>query len=357
MGEREERIVPKKYQGKEIYSFSRLSTFKNCEYEYWLNYVKKLPKLQNCYGDIGGIVHDLVQSIQRNEITNEQAIEEFNQNLLRLELIGRVFPSDKVKQNFTECITHFFNNYKVVEAEKFEIEREIYTQIGERNIVILGYLDILYHFKDDVIEIQDYKTSTMFSAKDLPEKSRQLVLYAYALRKDYNIEVTSIKFNMLKYATVSWQGATKLRSVNYQRNQICEKLKNEFKKDLKKLGKPELEANFIIAEAIQTNIIPEELKDKYQINDCFIEVPLTDESISELENYVDNTVIKITNKDSNNEDDWKSTDLNKNSFYCSTLCGMKKQCKYYKQYIEKNIDDFEPKKEETLFTKLFGGSQ
>jgi hypothetical protein len=357
MSEHEERIIPKQYQERELYSFSRLGSFKNCEYEYWLNYIKKLSKLQNIYGFIGGSVHDLTQSMQRKEIDNNQALELFNQELLKAELQGFKFPSDKVKQNFTECILHFLKNYKVVDAEKFEIEKEIYCSIGKLDTVILGYLDILYHFKDGVIEIQDYKSSTMFSAKDLPEKSRQLVLYAYALAKDYGIKVNSIKFNMLKYATIIWQGKTKKRSVNYQRNQICLKLKNEFKKDLLAMNKPEMEVNFIIAQAIESNKIPDILKDKYQISDCLIEVPLTDESITELENYIDDTVTKIMSKDVNNEGDWQPTDLNKNSFYCSTLCSQRKSCKYYKQYIEKNIDDFEPKQPDTLFTKLFGNGK
>lgn len=356
MAEREKKIIPEQYQGKEIYSFSRLGCFDHCSYEFWLNYIKKLPKLQNIYGHIGSIVHDLVQSMQRGEMTNKESVDEFNKELLKCDLTGLKFPSDKVKQNFTECVSHFLEHFTPVECEKFEIEKEIYTQIGNENTVILGYLDIIYFYKSGVIEIEDYKTSTMFSAKEIPEKARQLILYAYAL-KDYGIKVSSIKFNMLKYATVSWQGAIKMRSVNYQRNQICEKLKNEFKKDLKKLGKPEMEANFIITEAIQTNIVPDILQDKYTISDCYINVPLTDKSIEELEHYIDTTRLNIGERNPENENDWQPLDLNKGSFYCSTLCGQRKNCKYFREYIERNIDNFEPKKEENLFTKLFGGGE
>jgi hypothetical protein len=354
MSNREELIIPEKYKGKELFSFSRISTYDNCKREFFYNYIQKLPNIQNIYGQIGGDVHDLTQRLQRKEITNEYAVKRFNQDILKAELLGLKFPNEKVKQNFVECILHFLKNYKVIEAKQFEIEKELFATIGFTDTLFLGYLDILYFYNDGIIEIQDYKTSTMFSTKEIPKKSRQLILYAYALAKSYNIKVNSIKFNMLKYLVITWKGKTKVRSVNYPRNKFIEKMSKEFKKDLQEIGKNDLEIAFILSKAQTDNEIPKEIANKYTITDCLIEVSLNDCTIKEMENFIDDIVIDINSRNKNNESEWYSCDIEKNSFYCSILCGQRKNCSVYKQFCEDNADKFTKKEENNSIKELFG---
>jgi hypothetical protein len=81
---------------------------------------------------------------------------------------------------------------------------------------------------------------------------------------------------------------------------------------------------------------------------------MTDEKVDELKQYIINTVHAIESKDKDNKDEWKAVEINKqNSFYCSVLCGHRKHCKYYKQFLEDNSDSFEKKGKKDEFD-LFG---
>ena len=54
---------------QELYSFSKLNSFHQCEYQYYLNYILKEKGKQNVYGHLGGVIHDLCEQLSKNEIT------------------------------------------------------------------------------------------------------------------------------------------------------------------------------------------------------------------------------------------------------------------------------------------------
>jgi hypothetical protein len=352
-----ERKVPEKFKDREIWSISRLTSFLDCPYGYYLKYILRQRGQDNIYNVTGSCVHEICESLQYGKMTNEEALKQFELSLFQsLEINGHAFPSDKVKDNFIQCLKHYFKHYKPIDAKEFKSEMEFYTKI--ENHVFVGYIDGVVFNYDDSIEVIDYKTSTKYQAKDLEKHGYQLVLYALALHQEYGFEVDTIKWNMVKYANVTWCGKTAQRKGFWLRNEIVYKLRNEIKKDLIGLGMLELEVELLLDKAVESNdmtLFPQSVQDKYTISDGYIEYPLTTENVNKLKTFVRETIEKISSTPKEDKY-WKPKDIDKEgSFFCNLLCGQP-SCPHYKEWMESNKDNFKNKPIENndLLKDLFG---
>jgi hypothetical protein len=258
------------------YSFSRLETFHSCKRSFYYNYIEKDRGGDNIYSFLGTVTHELTQSMIQKQITNDEAVEQFIAAVDDAEMLDLPWISDNVKNNYVNCIVHFLENYVPVENNTIRIED--YFEIDIKGITMIGYIDLWYRIESDIY-IVDLKTSSKFSKKDLPKKSRQLLLYAIALSEKYPDYKIHLQFNMLKYV-------------------------------LKK-GKL-LERNKL------------DLFDEY--SDGIVEVDFNEESIQEVKDYVTDTVKGIN---SINQDDIVYWDLGYNptkDFFCKNLCSHRTKC-------------------------------
>lgn len=344
MANRPERKVPEKFKGRKIYSISRLTSFMNCEYGYFLNYHLKKQGKPNIYSLLGTKVHEILERLQISEITKEEAKKEFDNALFEVtEIMGYKFMSDKVRDNFIKSIRHFFDYYKPIPASKVLMEKEFYTEVA--GVVLVGFIDVVALFEDKDadgnittrVEVVDYKTSSKYTSKDIDEHGLQLVLYAMALEQEFGVKISKIKWNMLKYCNVKWQGATKPREAFYLRSEVVSKLRTELKKDLRKEGMTDPEIELLLAKAEETNdmtILPKSIQGKYEITDGYIEYDYTAEKKTMLELFVASTVKEIEAKNPVDEKEWKAKDVAQDSFFCGTLCDFKTSCPFYSKYIE-----------------------
>jgi hypothetical protein len=147
----------------------------------------------------------------------------------------------------------------------------------------------------------------------------------------------------------------KVKKKMCNRGKWVKEIRSTLEKDMYKLGIDEFEVEMLLDKAVEDNnldCLPN--KEKYWLEDCFVEYEITDEKIEELKQYIVNTVNAIDRKDFSNENDWQPVEIDKyNSFYCATLCGHRKTCKFYKKFLEENADSFE-KKNKTDDFDLFG---
>lgn len=329
----------------EIYSYSRLTTFKGCEFEYYLNYIKKMKSRQNIYGFIGGKVHEILEDLQASKITNDEAIKKFENYLEDCEIIGYKFPSERTKENFEYDVKHYLKNFKPSISDIVEIEEDFLINIG--NIKFRGFIDKRLDGK-----IIDYKTSSKFKKKDKDEKGMQLVSYAYATEQMGRGKVKSVGWDMIKYANVSYGNRTRM----IERNKLIKELTVDISKQLQKLGYEDFEIDLMVKKAEENNSfdnLPTEIKNRYKIEPCIVDYPYNKKTKEQFEIFIKDTVSKIEAKNAEDEDDWKPKEITeKDSFYCGFLCGQRDNCKYYKKFLQENADNFE--KKESDMEKLFG---
>lgn len=191
--------------------------------------------------------------------------------------------------------------------------------------------------KGKKVWITDFKTSSLYTAKLLNEMAGQLLLYAMEIHQKTGIpyERIHIQFNFLKYLKCSMQRLnSKMTTTNLERRDYVECISNLIKMWLKNSSEniDDLQLNLLLEKAIKGNsldILPENVKNKFTIDDCIIEVPYNESPIKELTENITKTISDIESKTSEYEisncDDKKGSELfwkditDKSSFFIANL--------------------------------------
>lgn len=339
----EELVQKLREDGHTVWSFSRLGTFHNCNFEYYNTYIKKNRGIGNCYTELGSLCHEYVEGVYKGEIIDTS---DFNQKLhnklLELEIMDLDFPSEVIKNSFVKDMDHFTINFSKLDGE-FDIEKMFLAKVGGK--YLLGYIDAIRTIEDEdgnkKTSIIDWKSSSKFTGDKLTSAGRQLIIYKLGLEQTSDLNIDKIMWGMLKYINVCWKlknGNIKKKMVN--RGKLIKEMKNTFEKEMLKSGMDEIEVGMILMLAESNNSLkdlPDIITDKYWLEDCFVEYEATEEVIKEVEDYVVNTIEEIESKDIHNESEWKPLDFDKEgTFYCNTLCSHRKTCSFIREYNQKN---------------------
>ncbi|WP_297131799.1 PD-(D/E)XK nuclease family protein [Terrisporobacter sp.] len=269
-----------------IYSFSRLGSYENCPYGYYLTYIKHERGENGTYGVLGGILHEIMESLEHGLISKEDALNKWNNEIEFLETLDELnFPTEKSKNNYLEDISLYLKSFKPLEFGNKEVKSESYFEIELKGHTFRGYIDlaVIDHEKKE-IKIYDYKTSSKsgFTGKNLIKKCYQLILYATSMESAYpNYSIITTCFDMVKYARHVETGKIKER------------------KDIM--------------------VYEEDEYERY-----FLEIPYNEENKEKFLEYIE-TSIKLIELDID-KNDWKAN--YKNKFFCNNLCSHNKTCKY-----------------------------
>ena len=277
----------------DIWSFSKLSSYHNCAYAWYLTYVLHEKGEDNVYGVLGNSIHDCLESMCKDEMTIEEAKEKFKQDYDMCKFLGMNFPTENTEKKYIYDIEHAFDYF---EKPKGRLEEERYIEFEIENKKFRGYVDlIIFNDEEKTIQVLDWKSSSRFSKRDLEShKVFQLILYSMYLEKEYpDYKILNPVFYMLKYARV--------------KNDVT--------------GRESIRERIDIDDTIHEVLEP-----------YIVEVQYNDNMKDKLKQYINEVTLDIAFNDEDEESDWYPTaeELRNNSFYCKNLCGHKKKCKFYK---------------------------
>lgn len=343
--------VMKKYGVNELYSWSKINCFMTSPYEYLLKYIlHKNEDVDNCaYAPMGGICHSIIERLYENQITYQDMVEEFDDGwITAIEIADLKFDrndvvkNNNIKEKYKENLYHFFKTHNMIQSN-VAIEKFVAAKIDKW--VLQGYVDAIYKDDDGYYNIIDWKTSTKYSGKTAEEKCGQLIVYAIGLNQQ-GIPMDKIKicWNFLKYVSIQYQqknGTVKTREV--ERCRIGESLQSNAKMWLKAGGYDVDEYLKLLLDTNSIECLPNDVKEKYVISDCYVYVPLTDKLIDKWITEISTTLKDIMLR----EEDYKETENDKvfwdteesvkaQSYYFSTLCAYSPNLHLpYKAYLDK----------------------
>ena len=310
------KAICKNFGVDTLWSWSRYHCYKQDKWEYYLKYIlhEKEDRTNSIYCVSGGNVHDIIENLYTGKIKYEDMSEAYEDSLFTMncaELKYNRSDSEKneaIANKYENCIRHFFKHHNLIELPH-KVEHFITIKISD-NIYMQGYVDMLFiePYTDEngnekkKVHIVDWKTSTRYQGKKIDEECGQLVIYAEGIRQALNIPLKDIisEWNFLKYVTVTYEqknGKTKDRYI--ERNAIGESLINTAKMWLKHFEYNEEEIEKYTDEMVLNNNIdclPKEVREKFVIKDCYVQVPLSETKIEELKADIINTVGEIENK-------------------------------------------------------------
>lgn len=346
------------------WSWSKINCFHTSPYEYYLKYIKKVKedRANSIYVTTGGLAHNILEKFYTNEIPYEKMLNEFEDGwMVAVDIADLKFDrtdeekNTKIKDKYYENLIHFFNNHTIL-SNKPIIEQFIKIKID--NNLFQGYIDCAFKDNEGNIHIVDFKTSSIYKGAKAENECGQLVLYAIGLNQQ-GVPMDKIKicWNFLKYVSIQYEqknGVIKTRET--ERYKIGESLQSNAKTWLKHFG---YEPDDYLKELLDTNDIsclPDEVKEKYVISDCYVYVNLTNKLINKWIEHVSTIIkdIKLREKDyeETNSDTcfWDADEsVKEQSYYFANLCG-------FSRALHKPYDKFCKKLEDAQNgTDLFNG--
>lgn len=260
---------------KKRYSYSKLTTFRQCEFQYLSSYELRQESDENIYGLAGTTVHNIIEDIQEKKITNEEGLMRFDEEMEMHEILGYTFTSEKTKNNFIESIRHFIKYFKPIDKGKVEVEKDFVADFDGHEVI--GFIDILIHNEDGTVSIVDLKTSSKYSKKAIEEHCNQLLIYAIAMEQQ-GFTVKDVSWNMMKYSMIPTKRGKKM-------------------------------------------VLRNELTDE-KFEEAYVYYPLSDESKNRCKEWVIETIEMIEAKDV--FDTWE-TNCDE-PFFCTNLCSFCGKC-------------------------------
>ena len=196
---------------KICWSYSRLTSFEHCQYEFYLNYIINDNDIYlsegNFYAEVGIFVHEILAKIFNGELTPDEASQYFVDNFDK-NIFYKVKKST-MNKTFESCADYFanvdfgwLNNYEILGVElemKFKIQ----------GYDFVGYIDLLLRDKrDGQLVIVDHKSAPYPLKLDGTVKKnslasfkmykKQMYLYSYAVKEKYGVFPKEIIWNHFK---------------------------------------------------------------------------------------------------------------------------------------------------------------
>lgn len=347
--------IKKKYNINTLWSWSKYNSYKIDQFGWYLKYIKHLKETKtSIYSVSGGNCHDIIERYYQKEITYNQMIEEYEAALVEMNMDELKYnrkdekANDKIANTYENSIRHFFKNHVPIEGK---VITEQFVTINVDGNIFQGYIDFI-NKEDDVFIITDWKTSTIYTGKKIDKERGQLVLYAESLvQKGIPLEKIKIRWNFLKYCKVTSELVSidketkknKTRETNALRIEWVNKIQNNLKVWLKKEGYSEEEIENMVLEAVSNNNldnIPEVVRNRYKVEDCYVYIPLNQEIIDDLKKDIVETIKEIEDNQNiynvtKDEKIWWTHIDASNEFYFATLCGYSRRVhKPYDKYLK-----------------------
>lgn len=192
------------------WSFSRLNSFYNCKYEWYMHYIECIKSQSNFFSEYGSLLHSILEKYAKGELSlfelNQYYEDHFNDE------IPHDAPPNKyvdIRQSYFDKGMDYLNNIDLDLEQQYEVlgvEKKVDFELFGKKFV--GFIDLLVRDKaSDELIIIDHKSASIKILKNgkisksdqnhFLEFKRQLYLYSIPIIKDYG-PVSKLKWNMFK---------------------------------------------------------------------------------------------------------------------------------------------------------------
>lgn len=355
-----DKIKELRANGVTVYSYSRIDV--DCEREYYHTYVERKRGIDNIYTVMGAYFHDTIEKIVNKEVGYEELKSGYLDKLNEVELLDIKFPNELIKNSWVSDMNHAVENLKLVDGK---VITELHILFQVEGYWFHGYIDLIIPTDEPpYIEIVDWKTSSKFSGKKLIAAGRQLLMYKHGIESTTNFKVRDVKWNMLKYMMVKWNQTLKSGKLSpkfkmVSRGKWVKEMRKQLQKDLEELGTMmDFEIEIELDRAVENNHIndlPEEVRTKYSFEDAYVSYEATEEREEEMKQFVKSRIEYLESKDTSSKESWKGVELKSDhdTFYCANLCGHRKHCDIYRNYVNNSNYKEKEKSEEKLDSTFY----
>lgn len=182
------------------FSFSSISTFEQCPMQFKLQYIDRVPQIENSFGQYGSFCHSLLEAYSKNEIPDFALAEEYEKNYdSHVTSPWPPFPKDMPTKYYDQGLQYFesFNGWGD-QYEILSVEEKFTLNIGGYPFVGLADLVLKDKSTGDITVIDHKSKTSSTMKKDLSTYRRQLYIYAAYVKEKFGVYPKYLKFNLFR---------------------------------------------------------------------------------------------------------------------------------------------------------------
>lgn len=179
-----------------LYSYTRLSTYKQCPYRYRLKYIERIPEeIKTVERFMGSIVHKVLERLYKNLISAkttplDKLLGYYNKIWDKnwdntVKIVKQDLSVDDHRELGEGCIKNYYESYYPFDQSKtIAVEKRISFSLDEAGKCrIIGFIDRLAVTPDGAYEIHDYKTDRSFPTQKEKDEDKQFALYYMGIKE------------------------------------------------------------------------------------------------------------------------------------------------------------------------------
>lgn len=186
------------------WSYSRVTSFEDCPYQWFLQYIREEPKTDKFYASYGSFVHSLLEKYYKGKADKDSLYLEFLADFQDRVVGDR--PNASIVSKYINRGKAYFQNLSELDMDIIAVEKKVNFEVG--GYPFIGYIDLLCKTKDGDIVIIDHKSADLkersnrkkptLKDKELDEKLRQLYLYSTAVKDEFGRFPKYLCFNCFR---------------------------------------------------------------------------------------------------------------------------------------------------------------
>lgn len=186
-----------------VWSFSRVSSFDECPYRWYLRYIREKREDELFYASYGTFMHALLADYYAGRTPGENLVPEFLTGFR--ERVRGSRPSSEIARKYVEEGAEYLRSPYRPDGEIVGVEKDV--RFSVRGKPFVGFIDLIVRDGHGLV-IVDHKSRAMkpksgksrptASDLEIDERMKQLYLYAEALRQEFGEFPYKLCFNCFR---------------------------------------------------------------------------------------------------------------------------------------------------------------
>lgn len=193
-----------------IWSYSRLSSFDECRYRWFMKYILEEQEDEMFYASYGRFMHSILERFYKNEITKEQMLSEYITSYSS-QICGER-PSEKVAESYFNKGLEYLKSFVPLPYEVLSVEERMEADLFGHQFV--GFPDLVCRDGQEII-IVDNKSKDLKprsgrakptnNDKEIDKMLTQLYIYAEFIKQKYGKYPSGFLFNCFRANTLVYE--------------------------------------------------------------------------------------------------------------------------------------------------------
>lgn len=189
------------------WSYSRITSYEDCPYRFYLTYIAKLKGERKFFSDYGSFMHKIIEEFLTGKLKKKDLVGYY---LLHFKdnVVGRA-PNQTIFRNYFRQGLAYLSQIEERQEEIIGVEKEVEFALGDKRFI--GYIDKVSK-SDGELTITDNKSRALKprsthnkytkTDKELDEYLRQLYIYSIAIEDEYKVLPKYLVFNCFRTQTM-----------------------------------------------------------------------------------------------------------------------------------------------------------